>query len=169
MEDNKYPNFLERGVNPANDAIFDFLKPKIHGKWCDVGCNIGVLLSEIPNGVGIDAGLDVVNKAKEKGLEVYHADACNLPFEDGSFQIVVLSCLLEQVSLWQNALDEALRVCKVGGKVLGLNPIPESPTWGIVGGTEWVKSVVPEEDMKAYGAMISYPLKDKYYFEIDKR
>lgn len=170
-EDNKYPNLIIRGVNRDNDAIFDFLKPKIHGKWCDVGCNIGVLLAEVPNGVGVDAGLDVVNKAKEKGLNVCHADACSLPFGDGEFDTVVMSCVLEQIPLWQNALDEAIRVTKTGGVILGINPIPESPIWGVIGGTQWVKSTIEPDDLKHYyQAKIVYPsLLNKYYFEIDKR
>lgn len=171
LEDNKYPNFIERGVNKYNDAIFDYLKPKIHGKWLDIGCNTGTMLSEVTGGVGIDSGRDVVNRAREKGLDVYHGDACYLPFNNEEFDTVVMSCVLEQITRWQDALDEAIRVCKVGGKVIGINPIPDSPIWGVIGGTEWVKSTIEPDDLKHYyQARIVYPsLKDKYYFEIDKR
>ncbi len=169
-EDNKYPNYITRGLGALNDQIFDYLKPRIKGSWLDVGTNVGVLLSEVPNGVGVDAGLSVVEDAKSRGLDVRHADACDLPFPDNSFDTVVLSCVLEQIELWQNAVDEALRVCKSGGKVIGINPIKEVTLWGQLGGTEWVKSVIDEEDLKiAYKAVIHYPsIEGKYYFEIRK-
>lgn len=82
-----------------------------------------------------------------------------------------MSCVLEQIPLWQNALDEAIRVTKTGGVILGINPIPESPIWGVIGGTQWVKSTIEPDDLKHYyQAKIVYPsLLNKYYFEIDKR
>jgi ubiquinone/menaquinone biosynthesis C-methylase UbiE len=168
-EDNKYPNLISRGLHEINDAMCDYLKTKIEGRWLDVGANIGTLLAEVPNGVGIDLSLEAVKKAGEAGHNVIHADAKDLPFEDDTFDTVVLSCVLEQIPMWQDALDEAIRVCK--GKVIGLNPIPKESIWGEVGGTEWVKSVIPEEDMRVYGAKILYPteLKGKYFFEITKK
>ena len=168
-QDNKYPNKIVRGASEINDAIFDYLKPKIKGKWLDVGCNVGVLLLEIPNGTGIDAGLDVLEEARKSGLDVIHADACNIPFDDNTFDTVLFSCTLEQVSLWQNAVDEGLRVCKAGGKVVGASPYPEMSVWGRVGGTEWVQSVIDPEDLKSgYKALIKSINPTHYYFEIRK-
>jgi ubiquinone/menaquinone biosynthesis C-methylase UbiE len=87
-----------------------------------------------------------------------------LPFEDKTFDTVVLSCVLEQCDDWEKVLIEALRVCKE--KVIGINPIPEKSPWGFVGG--WVKSVIKPDYLKSfYGATIQYPdIAGKYYFEI---
>jgi ubiquinone/menaquinone biosynthesis C-methylase UbiE len=165
MEDNKYPNFIGRGRHAVNDKMFDLLAEHIEGKWLDVGCNIGVLLSEIPDGTGVDLAVEMVERAKEWGLNAIHADARNLPFEDDSFDTVVLSCVLEQIPMWQEALDEAVRVCR--GKVIGINPIPDESAWGRLGGTEWVKSVIDPEDLKPWKAKITYPnIEGKYFFEI---
>lgn len=156
MHAKDYDVVIERGRSEINDRIIDFLKPKIRGKYLDVGCNTGWLLEEVPGGVGVDASKQLVEMAVEKGLDVRYAYAENLPFGNRSFDTVVLSCVLEQCDDWQDALEEAQRV---GKRVIGINPIPGS-RWGVEGG--WVKSVIPE-DTFPYTELVD---DERYYFEI---
>ena len=154
-----YTLVIDRNINKMNDDIFDALKPKISGRWLDVGCNVGVMLDEVPNGTGVDASETMVAEALRRGRDVRLANACNLPFLDKQFDTVVLSCVLEQIPDWRRALDEAKRV---GHKVIGINPIPGSQ-WGKIQGA--VKSIIPPDEM---GGEITYPPIDgKYLFEIN--
>ncbi len=71
---------------------------------------------------GIDQSEMMVEKAREKAkgsemdVEFLTGDAHKLPFEDGSFDVVISEstlCLLEK----EKALDEMVRVVKTGGRV----------------------------------------------------
>ena len=154
-----YSYVIDRHQHRMNDEIFDALKPKISGRWLDIGCNIGVLLEEVPNGVGVDASELMVAEAVRRGRDVRLADACHLPFADKEFDTVVLSCVLEQIPDWRAALAEAKRV---GRRVIGINPIPGASQWGVIQGA--VKSIIPPIEI---GGVISYPpIVGKYIFEI---
>ncbi len=146
-----YNCVIERGHNEINDRIIDFLKTKIDGKFLDVGCNTGWLVKEL-NGVGVDASPLMVAKANDDRILLAKAEA--LPFKDKEFDIVVLSCVLEQCERPEIALQEALRV---GKRVIGINPYPGS-RWGKIGG--WVKSII--EPRFNYIEKID---DERYYFE----
>ena len=158
-----YDVIIEQGRSKENDAIIKYLVPKCVGKVLDIGANAGYLISKLPDAIGVDNSPIVVNKAKELGRNVILIKD-KLPFEDKTFDTVVLSCVLEQCEDWEKVLNEALRVCK--GKVIGINPLPEKSAWGFVGG--WVKSVIRPSYLEFnYNAEISYPnLEGKYCFEI---
>ena len=153
MPKKDYDCVIERGHNKINDKLIDFLKTKIRGKYLDVGANTGWLLREVPKGMGIDASPVMVEKSD--GL-VKLGYAESLPFESKSFNMVVLSCVLEQCENPDKVLEEARRV---GRRVIGINPIPGSP-WGKIGG--WVKSIISPEKF-TYTEEID---KDRYYFEL---
>jgi|WetSurSiteA1Bulk_404760.scaffolds.fasta_scaffold10059_3 ubiquinone/menaquinone biosynthesis C-methylase UbiE len=155
--ENYYTLAIEEGHHPINDGIIRFLQDKIYGRWLDVGCNSGWLLSLVPNGTGIDASSKMIELAKVKGLKVIHGTAEKLPFNDKEFDTVVMSCVLEQCSDWRKAYNEAKRV---GYRVIGINPLPGSP-WGIIGGN--VKSIIPPDLLT--DALIEEFDEDRYYFE----
>jgi len=153
MPKETYNCVIERGHDDINDNIIDFLKTKIQGKYLDVGANTGWLLKEKEGGTGIDASPDMVEKSN--GL-VQLGNAEDLQFKDKEFDVVVLSCLLEQCHDWRLALSEAKRV---GKKVIGINPKPGS-RWGTIGG--WVKSIIPEATFQYTKSFDN----ERYYFEI---
>lgn len=160
MPETPYSTVIERGYTPVNDAIIDWLKPHIRGRYLDIGCNAGWLLSEVPGGVGVDASPLMVERALAKGLDVRLGNAENLQFADKEFQTAVLSCVLEQCHSWRVALAEA---CRVAGRVIGVNPIPGASPWGSIGG--WVHSVIPEAAMQALGYRTERMDAQRYYFE----
>jgi SAM-dependent methyltransferase len=151
MSTENYNCVIERGHNEINDRIIDFLKTKIKGRYLDVGANTGWLLREVEGGTGIDSSPLMVEKS---GGLVKLGKAEKLPFKDKEFDTVVLSCVLEQCEMPQEALQEAMRV---GKRVIGINPYPGS-RWGKIGG--WVKSVI-----KPNFKYIEKIDDERYYFE----
>ncbi len=81
------------------------------------------------NVVGLDLGADLIEAAKalaaKEGLKIDFrvGDAEKLPFDDGSFDVVVSTCGVMFVSSPEAAAAELARVCKKGGRV-GLTTWP---------------------------------------------
>jgi ubiquinone/menaquinone biosynthesis C-methylase UbiE len=157
-QDNKYPNLIEKSYS-ANYLI---RKIAPHEKVIDIGSNQGYLVSKFKNAVGVDCCKTAVLEAEKLGRNVIFAEANELPFKDKEFDVAVLSDTLEQMENWEVTLIEAMRVAR---RVIGVNPIP-GVKWGILGYTEWVKSVIPIEKMEKWGARTRRIRNNKYYFEI---
>lgn len=81
----------------------------------DVGCGPGlvmVLFNPSIDVTGIDIDPVMVRSARGRGLDVVHGDALDLPFEDGSFDIVYCSFTLLWVKDPTKALNEMARVSR---------------------------------------------------------
>lgn len=62
---------------------------------------------------------------KRKGIPVVQADACDLPFENSEFDLVVCMDVLEHIEKDDVAIREIWRVLKMGG--VALISVPENP------------------------------------------
>lgn len=164
MRDFNYKTVIERGRSPQIDAIHDFLIPRVSGHWLDIGCNAGWMLSDIPNGVGVEPSLFLVELARAKGLDVHHAWAEELPFPSASFDTALMASVLEQAEDWRKALAEAQRVAM---RVIGIMPYPGS-AWGIIGGKhKRVRNVIAPDELRLMGARIEdYVTPTDYFFEL---
>jgi len=87
------------------------------GSVLDVGCGTGRFLGTVTN-AGVDFSPKMVEIARRKGLPVALADATDLPFDDASFDHVVIMHLLMHVPDVGSVLREASRVVKDGGSVV---------------------------------------------------
>lgn len=56
--------------------------------------------------------------SKKKGINIVLGDALNLPFEDKSLDVVILSDVFHHIEDQEKLLIESLRVLKHGGKIL---------------------------------------------------
>src|ERR1700674_1332440 len=94
-----------------------------------VGCGPGVFLPELaamrPNAefVGVDLSAERIQDAEVRLRGVPNAraqvgDAQALPFESGSFDLVFCRFLMEYLPDKQRALQEMVRVCRGGGKIM---------------------------------------------------
>lgn len=94
----------------------------------EVGCGTGVLTRRLAGqpGVGSVVGVDTAESLLEKARELAAgiddvrfevADARSLPFEDGSFDVVVFDSTLSRVPEPGRAVAEAFRVLGPGGKL----------------------------------------------------
>ena len=88
----------------------------------DIGCGLGTSLCFLRDRYNIEAfGVDLHPEVAEKAKlqlgqdRVFCADACALPFEDGSFDAVFMECVLTLIDEPEKALLEGFRVLKPGG------------------------------------------------------
>lgn len=96
----------------------------------DMGCGEGYLTHMVKKRcskiIGIDYSATAVEKARELyGIEAFHMSCTQLKFPDAYFDKVIFTELLEHLTRLQgvNALNEAMRVLKPGGKLIGSTPL----------------------------------------------
>ena len=103
-----------------------------HGTAKDVlecGCGTGLLLERIAGfartASGIDLSPGMLEKARERGLDVREGSVTELPFPDASFDVTCSFKVLAHVPEIGAALREMVRVTRPGGVVLAefYNPI----------------------------------------------
>jgi ubiquinone/menaquinone biosynthesis C-methylase UbiE len=120
------------------------LVPSIFGHWAteiierarpvgpsdrilDLGCGTGIVARRLRERLGggaaitgIDANADMIAMAESLAPEIAwrHANAMDLPFEDGSFELLVSQQMLQFVPNPLAALREARRVLVKGGRLV---------------------------------------------------
>jgi SAM-dependent methyltransferase len=96
----------------------------------DVGCGTAWLAEHFSNYTGIDGSPEAVAAAGRKGREVIHANVDRpLPFEDASFDGVVLKDVLEHVADPVALVHEVRRVLRPGGRVFASSPDAQRWVW----------------------------------------
>ncbi|HKI92926.1 MAG TPA: class I SAM-dependent methyltransferase [Gaiellaceae bacterium] len=93
----------------------------------DLGCRTGALAQYYAPGnelVGVDVDSAALERARERlGIETVHADAeDDLPFEDASFDVVVMGEILEHLAHPAAAVANVRRVLRPGGRFVGSVP-----------------------------------------------
>ncbi|MBI2689120.1 MAG: methyltransferase domain-containing protein [Acidobacteria bacterium] len=96
----------------------------------DVGCGAGYGSAELANTAstvtGIDISEDAVAYAAQHyvrpNLQFQHAGAAELPFPDGSFDLVVAFEVIEHLTDWPKLIKEARRVLSPGGQFVVSTP-----------------------------------------------
>ena len=95
----------------------------------EVGCGTGLILQRLAAGCrsahGVDLSPGMLDKARERGLDVQVGSATELPFDDASFDMVCSFKVLAHVPEIGKALHEMVRVTRPGGHVLAefYNPV----------------------------------------------
>lgn len=110
------------------------LKPD--ARVLDIGTSTGTnlrMLREMgfANRVGLDLSEDAIRWCAEKGLgKVEKGDACNLPFADQEFDLVLATDIIEHVDDDLRAVSEIYRVLAPGGTAIITVPAFQS-LWGL--------------------------------------
>jgi SAM-dependent methyltransferase len=93
-------------------------RPKILDVGCGTGANL-VMLGEFGEAHGIDVSHDALSFCRARGLEnVRHGAAEELPYEDGTFDLVTALDVVEHLDDDAAGLREFRRVLKPDGRIL---------------------------------------------------
>lgn len=114
-------------------ARYTWAAPRLSGRVLDLGCGVGYgahhclsINSDITEVVGVDRNWDAVRFARRtystRRLALVGADACRLPFMDGSFDAVACFEAIEHVRSPDVLLDEVKRVLRPQGLLLVSTP-----------------------------------------------
>lgn len=129
----------DAGYNPRRDGPSE---PLLHmfGRYVganddclDLGCGdggtSGIYLAQHSHSyIGVDVSEAAIEFAKARGLEAVRIDdASALPFEDGSFDVVVCCEVLEHLFEPHLAAAEAFRVLRTGGRLIVT--VPNAAYW----------------------------------------
>ena len=107
----------------------------------DIGVGPGLLARELGETVGtrgklsgIDQSQAMLHMTRERCADLDHADfeladACDIPYPDESFDVVVSTQVYEYVPDMKRALAEAARVLKPGGRIQILDTDWDSVVW----------------------------------------
>jgi ubiquinone/menaquinone biosynthesis C-methylase UbiE len=96
--------YLDRYVGPGQGR-----------RVLDVGCgaaNMTHHLRHYGDVIGVDSNSKPLEIARERGLEAYQGSADDLPFEDGTFDLVTLLDTVEHVPAEDTVFDECRRVLR---------------------------------------------------------
>jgi ubiquinone/menaquinone biosynthesis C-methylase UbiE len=113
--------------------------PVWRGFVLEIGAGSGAMAAELLaaypsiNMTVTDVDAAMVDSARER-LEPFaeratarQADATALPFDDGSFDVVLSWVMLHHTVEWERALTEATRVVRPGGSVVGYDLLSTAP------------------------------------------
>ncbi len=90
----------------------------LKGLTLDVGCGIGDMLQSRRNTIGADINPYLVAYCRQKGLDARLIEDGRLPFENETFQSVVLDNVLEHILSPNDLIDELYRVIEHGGRLV---------------------------------------------------
>lgn len=99
-----------------------YLYPKIWrriaGSVLDIGCGIGDFVRLTKNSIGADINPYNIAYCKKRGIPAVFFENNMLPFADEKFDAVLFDNVLEHIYESSEILNEAVRVLKVGGKLV---------------------------------------------------
>jgi SAM-dependent methyltransferase len=96
----------------------------------DVGCGGAWLGDHFERYTGVDVSADAVEAARARGHEALQIEPDGpLPFDDGSFDAVVMKDVLEHVGDAAALVREVRRVLSAGGRVFASSPDAQRWVW----------------------------------------
>lgn len=118
------------GIDKKSVAkIFQHYSPIYSGWHLDIGCGDGSLIAYIHEAnlvggvtsVGVDFSLSGIRRSSQH-LSLCLADACLLPFQDETFDLITCKEAIEHIPDHKLALKEIARVCKRQGQIIIVVP-----------------------------------------------
>ena len=117
-----HPSYVwRRGQNRRLALIRQFVE--LEGKRIlDVGCGLGMYVERFrqfsPDVFGVDIDPDKVAEASRRLPNIQVAPAEVLPFDDSSFDVIMLHEVIEHVDDDRTSIEEAYRCLKPGGQII---------------------------------------------------
>ncbi|MGA9584237.1 MAG: class I SAM-dependent methyltransferase, partial [Terracidiphilus sp.] len=117
------PHAYERNgafVHQLARGVLECLNAQMGEFILDLGCGDGELTMQVAETgahvLGVDASVDMVSTARERGVEAEQANAESLPFHDATFDAVFSNAALHWISDQDAMLAQVHRVLKPGGR-----------------------------------------------------
>jgi len=98
------------------EAIKKVLPKK--GKGLEIGVGTGRFARALGITTGVDPAKNMINIARQRGVDAYVASGEKLPFKEGSYDYVAIIITISFTKNPQKVLKEAARVLKREGKVI---------------------------------------------------
>lgn len=116
----------KEGCTIYPEHIIDIERAKrytgVGNKILDVGCSDGQVSAMLKDGAnkvwGIDIAEKAVERARKRGIGAWYGTAYEIPFENGMFNVIFCSHVIEHLFDTQKALSEFNRVLKKGGTLI---------------------------------------------------
>jgi ubiquinone/menaquinone biosynthesis C-methylase UbiE len=107
-------------------AAIKTLMPQ-EGRGLEIGVGTGRFAAALGIKVGVEPAKAMADRARNRGIQVYEASAEKLPFEDESFDFILMVTVLCFLQDPFGALQEATRVLKPQGEMIIGMIDPDSP------------------------------------------
>ncbi len=110
-----------RNFGQVRDAVLDLVGDVSGTRVLAVGCGTGHLTRSLTatNFVaGIDLSAGMLRFAAAKGLAAVRGSGLDLPFKDGTFDIVLANSVIQLISAGEAFMSELVRVARKGGRVI---------------------------------------------------
>lgn len=128
---NYYDRIFGKVFQDGRERALSGLNPRPSDRVLEVGVGTGLCLPLYPSYVrvtGIDFSQGMLEQAKArvvdlglKNTELAQMDVGQMTFPDSSFDIVFAAYVLPAVPDHRRAMDEMVRVCRPGGRIVFLN------------------------------------------------
>ncbi len=113
-----YEAWFERHKSIYSSELKALKKVIPEGLGLEIGVGSGRFAQPLGAKIGVDPSRNMLNPAKERGIQVIQGGGENLPFKDNTFDFVLIMVTLCFVENPVNVLSEAHRVLKSGGRLI---------------------------------------------------
>lgn len=133
------------------------------GRALSVGCGSGLFERILHDQFGIDIRFGVepaggmADIAAKRGMDVRHGTAEALPFEDASFDTVLLNGTPSYIGDLRRAFAEAHRVLREGGRIV-VADVPAESSYGTLYRLAALVGSWEDPSMKAIAPAVPYPM-----------
>ncbi len=144
-----HPSYVwRRGQDRRLDLIKKYV-PLDGRRILDVGCGLGAYVTKFrqfsEDVYGVDVDEEKIHKAAKSLPKVLPAEAEALPFQDDSFDVILLHEVIEHVRSDRQTIEEAVRCLRPGGECVIFAPNRMYPfeTHGFYVGNRFVFRLLP--------------------------
>lgn len=126
-----YDHIFGKVFHEGRESAIRNLNVQPNESVLEVGVGTGLALPMYPRHcriVGIDLSEGMLSKAKERAealrlthVQLHRMDAGAMQFEDDSFDTVVAAYVVTAVPDYRKVVNEMIRVCRPGGRIIMLN------------------------------------------------
>ncbi len=122
-----HPGAYQDESESSYQKLAAWMNSSENARVLDIGCGSGALLKRIPSKtkMGVEPSENLLKHAE--GFFGVISTAGNLPFQDGSFDLVFFKHSLHHVQDKSAAIQEAARVLKKGGRLIVIEPNADHP------------------------------------------